>query len=195
MHAHGSSQPPKALSYTAALLCKQVRNAVGQGASNCDYGVLPGYLSFNVMNPAGSRWKVRGCCSPSLLGARRLPAPSSAPGARVNWAHLPLLLHSSTAGLTRMQRLQGCGQHPRDTNMTRMWGQTAWPAAGACASQPYCAANGCSKLEHADLTTTPAIQKRRHTPQACIHGWCLLCAGYLLPGDAACLVTPYPVRS
>lgn len=40
-----------------ALSAFQVRNAVGQGASNCDYGVLPGYLSFNVMNPAGARWK------------------------------------------------------------------------------------------------------------------------------------------
>lgn len=29
------------------------------GANHCDYGVLPGYLSFNVMKPVGERWQVR----------------------------------------------------------------------------------------------------------------------------------------
>jgi hypothetical protein len=28
------------------------------GANHCDYGVLPGQLSFNVMKPVGERWQV-----------------------------------------------------------------------------------------------------------------------------------------
>lgn len=37
----------------------QVHNVMGMGANQCDFGVLPGYLSFNVMKPVGERWQVR----------------------------------------------------------------------------------------------------------------------------------------
>jgi len=37
----------------------QVHSVMHMGANHCDYGVLPGYLSFNVMKPVGERWQVR----------------------------------------------------------------------------------------------------------------------------------------
>jgi hypothetical protein len=37
----------------------QVHSVMQMGANNCDFGVLPGYLSFNVMKPVGERWQVQ----------------------------------------------------------------------------------------------------------------------------------------
>jgi hypothetical protein len=37
----------------------QVHSVMHMGANHCDFGVLPGYLSFNVMKPVGERWQVQ----------------------------------------------------------------------------------------------------------------------------------------
>jgi hypothetical protein len=58
-----------AICHSYALSALRVHSAMQHDEHYCDFGVLPGFLSFNVMKLPGTRWQtaVEGCQLNNLL--------------------------------------------------------------------------------------------------------------------------------